>query len=378
MRREDIEAREAAWLAPYAMLSRLSRGRTYGTAPDPYRTEYQRDRDRIIHSRAFRRLSGKTQVFIDGEGDHFRNRLTHTLEVAQVGRSVARRLALNEDLVECIALAHDLGHPPFGHRGEDMLAQLMAEHGGFEHNRQALRIVEELEQRYPEHPGLDLTWEVRESLIKHGDFDGSGVDARFLPEARPLLEAQLIDAVDSIVYDCHDIDDGLRGGYLQLEELQEVPLWRAAWEEAVAGSPRGAAPRLLRDRALRQLLDALIDDLCSATEQRLREDGIVSLSAVRRAQRPLVAHSPLLAARKRELEEFLFAHLYRHYRVNASFHRARRVIAELFAFWVAHPDALPPEHARRIERVGLQRVVADYIAGMTDRFALEAYEQVCR
>lgn len=377
--RQAVELREEALLAPVAMRSALSRGRAHETRPDQFRTGFQRDRDRIVHSRAFRRLSGKTQVFIDGEGDHFRNRLTHTVEVAQVSRTVARRMGLNEDLVECIALVHDLGHPPFGHRGEDMLAQLMQPHGGFEHNLQGLRVVEELEIRYPEHHGLDLTYEVREGIVKHGSkYDPARVEARFGPGERPLLEAQLTDALDSVVYDCHDIDDGLRGGYIALEQLAAIPLWDAVWREAVDASPRSAPQKLILDRALRNLMDAMIDDCCTATLARLAEDGVHDLAAVRAATRPLVVHSPSFATGKRELERFLFANLYRHHAVNAAFHRARRILAELFAFWTEHPDALPPEHAARVEAVGLQRSVADYLAGMTDRYALDEYARLCR
>ena len=377
--RAAVEQCEDAWLAPTAMRSQQARGRAHDTKPDAFRTGFQRDRDRIVHSRAFRRLSGKTQVFIDGEGDHFRNRLTHTVEVAQVARTVARRLGLNEDLVECVALVHDLGHPPFGHRGEDMLASLMAPHGGFEHNRQGLRVVEELEVRYPEHPGLDLTYEVRESIVKHGSkYEPSKVELRFAPGERPLLEAQLTDTIDSVVYDCHDIDDGLRGGYIQLDQLAAIPLWDAVWREALQASPRAAPSRLILDRALRNVMDAMIVDACAATVSRLAEDGVADLAAVRAATRPLVVHSPSFRAGKRELERFLFENLYRHHAVNASFHRARRVLAELFAFWTSHPDALPPEHAARVELVGLHRVVADYLAGMTDHFALDEYARLCR
>ena len=259
-----------------------------------------------------------------------------------------------------------------------MLAQLMEPHGGFEHNRQGLRLVEELEVRYPEHPGLDLTWEVRESIVKHGSkYDPARVEARFAPHERPLLEAQLTDAVDSVVYDCHDIDDGLRGGYIELEQLAAIPLWDAVWREAVERSPRAAPQKLILDRALRNLMDAMLDDACAATAARLAEDGVSDLAGVRAATRPLVVHSPSFAAGKRELERFLFANLYRHHLVNAAFHRARRVLAELFAFWTAHPDALPPEHAARADGVGLHRAVADYLAGMTDRFALDEHARVC-
>jgi dGTPase len=377
--RAAVESREDALLARVATRSSASRGRAHDTKPDAFRTGFQRDRDRIVHARAFRRLSGKTQVFIDGEGDHFRNRLTHTVEVAQVSRTVARRLGLNEDLVECVALVHDLGHPPFGHRGEDMLASLMEPHGGFEHNRQGLRVVEELEVRYPEHPGLDLTYEVRESIVKHGSkYAPERTEPRFHPEERPLLEAQLTDALDSVVYDCHDIDDGIRGGYISLDQLAPVPLWDAVWREAVEASPRSAPQKLILDRALRNLMDAMIDDCCAATLARLAEDGVRDLAGVRAATRPLIVHSPSFHAGKCELQQFLFDNLYRHHLVNAAFHRARRVLAELFAFYTAHPDALPPEHAARVPRAGLHRTVADYLAGMTDRFALDEYARLCR
>ncbi|MEK7412249.1 MAG: deoxyguanosinetriphosphate triphosphohydrolase [Planctomycetota bacterium] len=376
--RIDIEQRERAALAPYAMTVAASRGRAHSTRPDPFRTEFQRDRDRIVHARSFRRLQGKTQVFIDGEGDHFRNRLTHTIEVAQVSRGAARRLGLNEDLVECIALVHDLGHPPFGHRGEDMLASLMEQYGGFEHNRQSLRVVEELEVRYPEHPGLDLSYEVRESIMKHGSrYDPARTEQRFQPGERPLLEAQLTDALDSVVYDCHDIDDGLRGGYIALSQLAELPLWDAAWREAIDASPRAAPEKLLLDRALRHLMDALIDDCCTATLARLAADHIAGLAGVRAATRPLVVQSQSMAERKNELEQFLLQNLYRHHLVNASFHRARRMLADVFAFYTDHPDALPPEHVARARTAGLHRTIADYLAGMTDRFALDEHRRLC-
>jgi len=377
--REQIEEREDAALAPWAMRSAGSRGRTHASVPDVFRTAYQQDRDRIIHSRAFRRLQYKTQVFTNDEGDHFRTRLTHTIEVAQVARSAARRLRLNEDLVECVALVHDVGHPPFGHRGEDLLSELMAEHGGFEHNRQGMRIVEELEVRYPEFPGLNLTYEVRESIIKHSaHYDRAKVPMRYQPGEAPLLEAQLVDETDSIVYDCHDIDDGLRGAYISLDALQEVPLWQGAWREAVEGSPRTAPSKLLVDRALRILMDALLGNLVDHAEARLAEHSIDSLAAVRAHGGQLVEVSASMKTAKESLEAWLFANLYRHHRVNRVFHTARRMLAALFTFYTEHPDSLPPEHAVRAEGAGLYRAVADYIAGMTDRFAVEEYRRLCR
>ncbi len=372
--RTDIEAREDTTLASYAMRAAQSRGRQHASTPDAFRSEYQRDRDRIVHSRAFRRLQYKTQVFTNDEGDHFRTRLTHTIEVAQVARVAARRLRLNEDLVECVALVHDVGHPPFGHRGEDLLAELMKDHGGFEHNRQGLRLVEELEIRYPEFPGLNLTYEVRESIIKHSaHYDRTKVPRRFQPEESPLLEAQLVDEIDSIVYDCHDIDDGLRGGYVTVEQLREVPLWKGAWSEAVAASPRDTPDKLIVDRALRLLLDSLVGDLVEQIEAQIRSRRIDSLSALRANPHQIANLSPSLKNAKESLEAWLFANLYRDYRVNRVFHKARRILGELFTFFTTHPDSLPPEHAARAEGAGLHRAVADYIAGMTDRFAVEEH-----
>jgi dGTPase len=377
--RSDIEAREQATLAPFAMRSSASRGRVHAGAPDQFRTCFQQDRDRIVHSRAFRRLQYKTQVFANDTGDHFRTRLTHTIEVAQLARTAARRLGLNEDLVECVALVHDVGHPPFGHRGEDLLSELMRDHGGFEHNRQGLRTVDELEVRYPEHPGLNLTYEVRESIVKHSArHDRSRIPVRFQPDEAPLLEAQLVDEVDSITYDCHDIDDGLRGGYISLDQLQEVDLWHGAWREAREASPRSAPEKLIIDRALRILLDSLLGSLVDHSDSRLDESGVGSVAAVRAAADQLVEPAPSMIQAKERLEAWLFANLYRHYRVNRVFHTARRMLAELFAFYTAHPDSLPPEHAARADGAGLHRAVADYIAGMTDRFAIEEYQRLCR
>jgi dGTPase len=376
--RQELEERESAALAPYAMPSARTRGRDHPSRPDPHRTEFQRDRDRIIHSRAFRRLQAKTQVFTHDEGDHFRTRLTHTLEVVQLARAAARRLGLNEDLVECVALVHDVGHPPFGHRGEEQLGALMADHGGFEHNLQGLRIVEELEVRYPDHPGLNLTYEVRESIVKHAAHgDAATVPARFAPGEGALLEAVLVDEIDSIVYDCHDLDDGLRSGLLALERLHDVPLWEGAWRDSVAACPAGTADKLLVDATLRRLMERMLDDLVGHTETRLRERGIGSLAAVRACTEPVLGLAPVMLQAKKALENHLFTDLYRNPEVNRVFAEARRVVAELFAFFTAHPDALPPEHADRAAHSGAPRAVADYIAGMTDRFALEEHRRLC-
>jgi dGTPase len=377
--REALEDRESETLAGVGMRAIESRGRQHPSDSDPFRTVFQQDRDRIVHSRAFRRLQYKTQVLTNDAGDHYRTRLTHTIEVSHLARAAARRLALNEDLAECVALVHDVGHPPFGHRGEDLLAELMANHGGFEHNRQGLRLVEELEIRYPEFPGLNLTYEVRESIVKHSArHDRSKVPQRFRPQESALLEAQLVDEVDSIVYDCHDIDDGLRGGYYTLEQLQEVPLWEGAWREAREASPRETPVKLVVDRALRLLMDSLIGNLVDTAQGRLTAQGVVDLAGVRAMTDQAVELSPSMRQAKESLEAWLFANLYRDWRVNRVFHTARRLLAELFAYYTEYPDSLPPEHAARAEGAGLHRAVADYIAGMTDRFARDEHARLCR
>ncbi len=375
--REELEAQETLTVASYAMRSTATRGHDHAQPADPFRTSFQRDRDRIVHSRAFRRLQYKTQVFTNDEGDHFRTRLTHTIEVAGLARVAARRLRLNEDLVECIALVHDVGHPPFGHRGEDLLATVMTEHGGFEHNRQGLRLVEELEVRYPEYAGLNLTYEVREAIIKHGSpYDPLKVPARFHPREAPLLEARLVDEIDSIIYDCHDIDDGLRGGYLSLDQLGEVALWQGAWREAVEASPRETPPKLLADRSLRILMDSLLGSLVEHAEDQIRALGITSVEAVRANPAPFLAVAPSMRQAKEALEAWLMANLYRHHQVNRVFHTARMVLGDLFRFFTSHPDSLPPEHAQRADGAGLHRAVSDYIAGMTDRFAMDEHRRL--
>ena len=376
--RSLIEDREARDLAPWAMPSVRSRGRDHDAAADQWRSAFQRDRDRIVHARAFRRLAYKTQVFINNHGDLFRSRLTHTMEVAQIARSVAQRLRLNGDLVECISLAHDLGHPPFGHRGEDLLAELMADYGGFEHNLHALRIIEELEHRYPEFPGLNLSYEVRESIVKHSAHgDTSRVAQRFHPQEAALLEACLVDEVDSITYDCHDIDDGIRAGIISVEGLSEVSLWQGAFAQATNESATGTGRKLLIDRAIRILLDAFIGDLVDTSMRAIQVAGITDIAAVRAHRgNPLISLSPSMAQAKQELEGWLFDNCYRNWRVNRTFHTAQQVLNDLFSFYVEHSDSLPDEHQQRIDGSGLHRTVADYLAGMTDRFALDEHRQL--
>lgn len=364
-------------LAGYAIDVADSRGRVYAHVRDPNRDEFTRDRDRIVHSRAFRRLQYKTQVFTADQGDHFRNRLTHTIEVVQLARSAARRLRLNEDLVECIALVHDVGHPPFGHQGESLLDELLQGHGGFEHNQQGLRIVDQLEICYPEFPGLNLTYEVRESIIKHSaHYDRSKVPEIFSPLEAPLLEAQLVDEMDSIAYDCHDVDDGLRAGLINLEGLAEVPLWAGAWAEAIETSPRATPERLLIDRAVRRMMDSLLGGLVEHSLSGLQAKGVTSVAEVRACPDQIISLAPSLRDAKEVLEAWLFTHLYRHHRVNQTFHRAKRMLRELFGFFTDNPDTLPPDFLQRTQTEGLQRVVADYIAGMTDRFAQDEHRRL--
>ena len=366
-------------LAPYAQTTSESRGRRFPETEHGYRSIYQRDRDRIIHSRAFRRLEYKTQVFVNHEGDHYRTRLTHSIEVSQIGRTVARSLGLNEDLVESLALSHDLGHTPFGHLGEEVLGGFMAGHGGFNHNRQTLRIVEHLEERYPDFDGLNLTWEVREGIAKHS----GPIDVRFAPEfaeyepkAQPAIEAQLIDVVDEIAYNHHDIDDGLSSGILDVDGLAaEVPLFGDPLARARARWP-GIDPRRVRTAALRGLIDVLVTDLIEATSRSIRDSGVSSLAEVREAGRLLAGLSSDVAASNRALKSYLRSHLYQHHRIERMKDKAARVLHALFERYLENPKLLPDDARRRTETEGVHRAIADYIAGMTDRYATEEYQRL--
>jgi dGTPase len=366
-------------IARYAQPSARSRGRRHPERDHGYRTAYQRDRDRIIHSRAFRRLEYKTQVFVNHEGDHFRTRLTHSIEVAQIGRTVARALALNEDLVESLALSHDLGHTPFGHLGEAVLDGFMARHGGFNHNRQTLRIVELLEERYPEFPGLNLTWEVREGIAKHSgpiDVERAPEFSEYEPGVEAPLESQLIDAVDEIAYNHHDIDDGLSSGILDVDALAaEVSLFGEPLRRARERWP-GADPRRVRTAALRGLIDALVTDLIEATSLAVRDAGIETLDDVRAAGHPLAGLSREVADANRVLKTYLREHLYRHHRIERMKDKAARVLQALFERYLENPRLLPDEARRRAEGDGVARAIADYIAGMTDRYASEEYQRL--
>ena len=375
--RQEREACEEQWLAPYAMKSRHSRGRQHHEPEDPMRTAYQRDRDRIIHSTAFRRLEYKTQVFVNHEGDYYRTRLTHTLEVAQIAVSIARALRLNDDLVETVALAHDLGHPPFGHAGEAALRELMREHGGFEHNIQGLRIVDLLEERYPAFHGLNLTWEVRESINKHRTpYQEEGIEVALDPGVSPLLESQLADVADEIAYDNHDLDDGLTSGLIREEDLAGLPLWDEARSEAEAHAPQ-MSPEIRKYQIIRSLINRQITDLVRTVAEQLVANRIDSVEAVRACRARLVGFSPEMQALRKPLKAFLWTKLYQHYRVARMADKAERFIGELFKVYLEKPEQLPNTTRWRVERGEKPaRVVCDYIAGMTDRYCLEEYKKL--
>lgn len=367
-------------LAPYACHPEQTRGRRYPELPAPTRSDFQRDRDRIVHSTAFRRLVYKTQVFLNHEGDLFRTRLTHSLEVAQLGRSIARSLGLNEDLVEAIALAHDLGHTPFGHAGQDVLNECMQGHGGFEHNLQSLRVVDELEERYPAYNGLNLAFETREGILKHcsrrhaemlESQEPGGVGRRFLEGSQPSLEAQLCNLADEIAYNAHDIDDGVRSGLITMEQLEAVPLFVRFRDDTLAEFPQLTGRRLLFD-TIRRMLSEQVYDVIRATQALLDEHTPGSADAARQCPQ-LVRFSQSMREDSTALKRFLFKELYRHPQVNETTAKAKQVLSELFTAYVAQPSAMPADFARRED---LHRAVADYIAGMTDRFAVREHERL--
>ncbi len=368
---EEIEDRS---LAPYAVRSRDSKGRAYLDTEPEYRTAFQRDRDRILHTTAFRRLEYKTQVFINFEGDYFRTRLTHTLEVAQIGRTIARALGANEDLVEAICLAHDLGHSPFGHAGEYTLRRLMADFGGFDHNKQSLRIVTELEQRYPEFPGLNLTWEVREGIVKHEtEYDVSDA-SDYNPDLRGNLETQICNVADEIAYTTHDLDDGLRSGMITPHMLEGIALW-----EILAETFQWRGPILQdmeRHRMIRHLVGLLVTDMVTATDRRLKESGARSALEVQKLPYNVIGYSDEMQRRHRELKDFLYANLYRHYRVVRMQVKAERIIEDLFKAYRAQPAILPDHVQQWIPKRGLERTICDYIAGMTDRYAVDEHARL--
>lgn len=374
--RERLEQQENLFLAPYALKSASSRGTQYPDGDPEHRTLFQRDRDRVIHTTAFRRLEYKTQVFVNFEGDYYRTRLTHTLEVAQIGRSLGRAIGANEDLVEVICLAHDLGHPPFGHAGESALNECMAEHGGFEHNRQSYRIVTELERRYPNWPGLNLSYESREGIVKHEtEYDNSNSSGfGFDPNLRASLEAQIANISDEMAYNAHDLDDGLRSGLLMPEQLAVVDWWRYLSDEV--GYAGGPLTELMRHRLIRRMIGLQLADAINSTADAIDAAGVQSPEAIQRLDHNLVRYSDRFATMNRQFKSFLFENLYRHFRVVRMSRKARRFLQDLFQAYVEEPAQLPPSVREKFAERGEYRAVTDYIAGMTDRYALQEWERL--
>lgn len=374
--RDELEARERIALAPYAQLSANSRGRKHEEAPPVWRTEFQRDRDRVIHSRAFRRLEYKTQVFLNGTGDHLRTRLTHTMEVAAIARNIARALRLNEDLAEAIALAHDLGHSPFGHKGEAVLNRFMREHGGFEHNRHSLRLVEELEQKYPSFPGLNLTWEVREGLAKHHETAGRDSKGGKVKFRSASLEAQVANLADEIAYYSHDLDDGLEAGLLNENSLKRGS---RVWADAAARVAAGFGPIADETRlhyTIRCIIDDQVRDVVTTTEARIARAGVTSADAVRQQQRNLVAYSPNRKKENQALRRYLYKNLYYNPKVHGPNSRAVQMLGDLFRFYLAHHDEVGDQARRRAPQIGWHQAVCEYIAGMTDPYALKEHQRL--
>lgn len=373
-------------LAAYAATDEASRGRRYPEPAPTLRSEFQRDRDRIIHSTAFRRLVYKTQVFVNHEGDLYRTRLTHSIEVAQIARTIARELRLNETLTEAICLAHDLGHTPFGHAGQDALNECMRTYGGFEHNLQSLRVVDELEERYAAFPGLNLTFETREGILKHCSVNSARqlgeLGERFIQRLQPSLEAQIANLSDEIAYNNHDLDDGLRAGIISIEELNEVPLFRAQYDVVMATYPEVSGRRLIHE-IVRRMINYVVTDLIETTSAMIAEAAPESVDDVRAGGGPLVLFSDRVAAEHQELKSYLRDHVYRHYRVLRMTSKARTVVRSLFEAFFARIELLPTEHHEaaidmetQSGEAGRARAVADYIAGMTDRYAITEYERM--
>ncbi|MBI5301597.1 MAG: deoxyguanosinetriphosphate triphosphohydrolase [Chloroflexi bacterium] len=369
--REELEQLELARLAPYGMPSRASRGRKYPDPEHPYRTAFQRDRDRIIHTTAFRRLEYKTQVFVNYEGDYYRTRLTHSLEVAQIGKTFARALGANEDLTEAICLAHDLGHPPFGHSGGDTLNALMKEHGGFDHQVQSLRIIEELEERYDDYPGLNLTYEVREGIAKHETEYDVVNPTEYNPLEAATIEAQFASAADETAYSTADLDDGLRAGILDPRDLPTIEFWQE-WC-AQTGACEDRFTDLMRHRFVRWLVNLQVTDFVTTTDARLRAKQIDSVAALRAVGKPITAFSDEVTRKNRVLKDYLMENFYRHYRVARMAAKAEQVLEGLFTVFMENPRVLPKSVRAKVNLRPLPRVVCDYIAGMTDRFALQEY-----
>ncbi len=370
--RQQLEELEEQTLAPYGIRSKDSRGRKYPEEEADYRTRFQRDRERVIHTTAFRRLEYKTQVFINHEGDYYRTRLTHSIEVAQIGRSVARTLGANEDLVETICLAHDIGHPPFGHSGETALARLMKEHGGFNHNQHSLRVVTELENRYPDFPGLNLSWEVLEGMVKH-ETDYDIADAQdYDPELRGSLEAQIANVADELAYTSHDLDDGLRSGMITPSQLDGIALWEIV-NESIGRRRSETLDDLSRHQIIRRLINFEITDLVQSIDRYLRKSKVSSSLDLQKLPFNVAGYSEDMYRRNRELKDFLFNKLYRHHRVVRMSDKSERIITDIFNMYQSTPSALPEAVQELIPQRGVERTICDYIAGMTDRFAIDEH-----
>lgn len=373
--RKSIEQFEAEFLAPYAIHSKDSKGRSFPEEEHPYRSCFQRDRDRIIHTTAFRRLEYKTQVFINYEGDYYRTRLTHELEVTQIGRTIARALGGNEDLVEAICLAHDLGHPPFGHSGEVALSKLMKDCcGGFDHNKHSLRIVTDLEQRYPDFPGLNLSWEVLEGIVKHEtEYDISDAE-KFEPSLRGHLEAQITNVADELAYTAHDLDDGLRSGMITVSMLSGMPIWEILLESI--GWKGTQLDELTRHRLIRRLIGIEVTDIVDTTNANINQNNVKSVLELQKLPFNVVGFSEDLRRRNRELKDFLYKNLYRHYRVVRMAVKAERIISDLFNSYRSEPTILPYHVQAIIPTRGLERTICDHIAGMTDRYAIDEHKKL--
>jgi dGTPase len=372
--REKLEQFEDLTLRPYGLRSGNSRGRVHPEDEHPYRTAFQRDRDRILHTTAFRRLEYKTQVFVITEGDYYRTRLTHTLEVAQIGRTIARALAGNEDLVEAICLAHDLGHPPFGHAGEAQLGRLMSDHGGFDHNKQSLRIVTELEERFPDFRGLNLTWEVREGIVKHEtEYDISDAEG-YEPEKRGHLEAQIANVADELAFTAHDLDDGLRSGLIQIEQLDGLDLWDQLRQSI--GWAGSKLDDLIRHRLIRRLIGIEVTDIVTATSAEIQKVGAKSPAELQLLDHNVVAFSQELGNKNRLLKDFLYQNMYQHHKVVRMQTKAERFVADLFQAYTQTPEILPRDVQQRAQEGNFYRTICDYIAGMTDRFALQEHSML--
>jgi dGTPase len=371
--REKLESNERMTLAPYASFAGDSKGRIHPERESAQRTAFQKDRDRVLHTSAFRRLEYKTQVFVNYEGDYYRTRLTHTLEVAQVATGIARALGLNEDLSETIALAHDLGHPPFGHSGEKALDSLTRDVGGFDHNRQSLRIVTELERRYPGFPGLNLTWETLEGIMKH-ETEYDVPDAEWEPDAQPSLEAQVVNVADEVAYNAHDLDDGLRSGHLDARGINEVALIGSLMDRL--GIRPDEFSKAERYVLIRELLGDVITDVVTATDARLTDAGITDLAGVRSFHSKLLGPSDEMAAGLSELKSYLYQNFYFHHRLIRMSRKAHEILARIFNAYMETPAMLPPDVRAQAEDLGLERALTDYLSGMTDRYANDEYQKL--